>query len=58
MLRERFGPAWFDEPEAGETLRGLWSGGQRLDADELLAEITGEELDFGAMLGELGLAPG
>ena len=27
-LRERFGAAWFDEPEAGAFLRELWSAGQ------------------------------
>lgn len=54
LLRERFGPAWFDEPAAGELLRGLWSQGQRLPADELLGELTGAQLDFGAMLADLG----
>jgi hypothetical protein len=56
VLRERFGPAWFTEPEAGAFLRGLWREGQRLAADELLAEIGGERLDFAAMLDNLGLA--
>jgi hypothetical protein len=45
-LRERFGERWFASPEAGEWLRGLWSHGQRLNADELLADTLGEELDF------------
>jgi hypothetical protein len=45
-LHERFGERWFLSPEAGEWLRGLWSHGQRLNADELLAETLGEELDF------------
>ena len=55
-LRERFGPAWFESPEAGEVLRGLWRDGQRLDAEELLGELTGERLDFGAVLTDLGLS--
>jgi hypothetical protein len=52
-LQERFGPAWFATAEAGEFLRSLWREGQRLNADELLAEITGEILDFGVMAGEV-----
>jgi hypothetical protein len=57
-LRARFGPAWFDERESGAFLRELWSQGQRLDAVELLAEVTGDAspgLDFGAMLADLEL---
>ena len=49
-LRERFGERWFSEPAAGEWLDGLWSQGQRLRADELLAEATGEELRLRARL--------
>jgi len=29
-------------------LRELWSEGHRLDGDELLGEVTGEELELGA----------
>jgi hypothetical protein len=57
-LRARFGPAWFDEREAGAFLRELWREGQRLDAAELLAEAIGptsRRLDFGAMLADLEL---
>jgi hypothetical protein len=57
-LRERFGPAWFDEPEAGDLLRRLWSDGQRLRAEELLDEVVGGDLDFGAMLDDLALGEG
>jgi hypothetical protein len=49
LLRERFGPAWFEEPEAGELLRGLWRRGQQNGAGELLGEITGAPLDFSAL---------
>jgi len=55
-LRERFGPVWFDSSEAGEVLRALWRDGQRLDAEELLEELTGERLDFGVVLADLGLS--
>ncbi len=52
-LRERFGAAWFASPDAGQWLRSLWREGQRLDADELLAETLGEDLDFAAMAAEV-----
>jgi hypothetical protein len=55
-LRERFGPAWFESAEAGDVLRRLWRDGQRLDAEELLGELTGERLDFRVVLADLGLA--
>jgi hypothetical protein len=48
-LRERFGERWFASPEAGEWLRSVWRHGQRLNADELLAEVLDEELDFGRL---------
>jgi hypothetical protein len=57
-LRERFGPGWFDVPEAGAFLRSLWREGQRLNADELLVEVVGDAsggLDFGALLADLDL---
>lgn len=54
-LRRRFGPAWFEEPEAGATLRALWHDGQRLSAEEMLRELTGGHLDFGVLRDELGL---
>jgi hypothetical protein len=53
VLRERFGEQWFTRREAGGLLRSLWREGQRLDADELLAEVTGEQLDFAVMLDEI-----
>jgi hypothetical protein len=52
-LRERFGAEWFQRPEAGELLRSLWREGQRLNADELLAQLNGERLDFRVMLDEV-----
>ncbi|MEA2443798.1 MAG: hypothetical protein QOJ12_1090, partial [Thermoleophilales bacterium] len=56
-LRERFGPAWFEQREAGSFLRSLWREGQRLNADELLREVAGDDagLDFAAMLDDLEL---
>jgi hypothetical protein len=54
-LRERYGAAWFDSPEAGALLRELWREGQRLRAGELLRSLTGETLDFRVLLADLGL---
>ena len=48
-LHERFGELWFEQPAAGALLRELWSAGQREPADELLARLTGAELDFGVL---------
>jgi hypothetical protein len=56
-LSDSFGPAWFEVPEAGAALRSLWAEGQRLSAEELLASLTGETLDFGVLVADLGLAP-
>jgi hypothetical protein len=53
LLSERFGDAWFDEAEAGELLRGIWRQGQAQDAGELLAQLSGAELDFSALEAEL-----
>ena len=55
-LRERFGERWFEQPAAGEWLRGVWSQGQRLSAEELLESTLGERLDFGRLADELGVA--
>jgi hypothetical protein len=52
-LRERFGERWFEQPEAGEWLREVWSQGQRLSAEELLGSTLGEPLDFGRLAADL-----
>jgi hypothetical protein len=53
-LRERYGELWFESAEAGGLLRSLWREGQRRPAHELLADLNGAELDFGALLEEFG----
>ena len=45
-FRDRFGSAWFSNRDAGSMLRELWSEGSRLNADELLADVAGEELEW------------
>jgi hypothetical protein len=52
-LVERFGDTWFANPDAGAWLRGLWSGGQRLDAETLLSDAIGGSLDFDRLAREL-----
>jgi hypothetical protein len=47
-FRERFGSDWFADRKAGGLLRELWSEGHRLNADELLADVTGQELEMEA----------
>ena len=54
-LQARFGPAWFDDPEAGVALRELWREGQRSTPEELLHELSGQRLDF-MVLGDQFLA--
>ncbi|MDQ4049834.1 MAG: hypothetical protein M3131_10720 [Actinomycetota bacterium] len=55
-LGERFGPRWFEDPGAGEFLRGLWRRGQGADgAEGILAAVGGSELDFGVLLEDLGV---
>ena len=56
-LRERFGSAWFEEPEAGAFLRELWSAGQAAAGGEgILEHVGGGELDFGAVRAEVTAA--
>jgi oligoendopeptidase F len=52
-FRERFGSDWFATREAGSLLRELWAEGHRLNADELLAEVAGEELELEAFADSL-----
>jgi hypothetical protein len=53
ILIERFGREWFLRREAGDFLRAAWRNGQRLSADELLAELGGGQLDFALMVDEV-----
>ena len=49
FLRERFGNTWFTRRDAGSLLRELWSEGQRMNADELLSEVTGAPIEMEAV---------
>ena len=46
FLREKFGTDWFSQRSAGSLLRELWSEGQRMNADQLLREVTGGSLEM------------
>jgi hypothetical protein len=48
-LQERFGREWFAQRDAGSLLRELWSLGQEPTADELLADVTGAEIDMASV---------
>jgi hypothetical protein len=56
LLRGRFGELWFEEPEAGDFLQRLWQQGQSMRGDQLLLELSGADLDFGALLEEFLVA--
>jgi oligoendopeptidase F len=48
-LRERFGSDWFTKREAGSLVRELWETGMSMTADELLHEVTGQEIEMDAV---------
>jgi oligoendopeptidase F len=49
FFREKFGNTWFARRDAGSLIRELWSEGQRMNADEILKELTGAELTLEAV---------
>src|SRR4029450_4667575 len=48
-LRERFGSDWFMKREAGSLVRELWQTGMSMTADEMLNEVTGQEIEMDAV---------
>ena len=48
-LRERYGNDWFAKREAGSLIRELWETGMSMTADEMLGEVTGQELEMDAV---------
>ena len=48
-LQERYGRDWFTKREAGSLLRELWETGMSMTADELLHEVTGQEIEMDAV---------
>lgn len=53
-LRSEFGDAWFARREAGSLLRELWELGQEPTAEELLADVTGADLELAAVADRIG----
>jgi hypothetical protein len=51
-LRQEFGSDWFRRRQAGNLVRELWNLGQSLTADQLLAEVSGQEVDFDVLAAE------
>jgi hypothetical protein len=49
FLRRQFGNEWFTKRDAGSLLRELWSEGSRLNADELLREVTDAPIEMEAV---------
>ena len=49
FLRRRYGNDWFARREAGSLLRELWAEGARLDADELLRQVTDAPIEMEAV---------
>ena len=45
-LKERFGSDWFTKREAGSLVRELWETGMSMTADEMLKDVTGQEIDM------------
>jgi len=48
-LRETFGNAWFTRRDAGSLIRELWSEGQKPTADEILEDVSGDQLELEAV---------
>ena len=48
-LRERYGSDWFTKREAGSLIRELWETGMSMTADEILSEVSGQEIEMDAV---------
>lgn len=51
-LTKDFGPAWFDERDAGKTLITLWSRGQQYRAEAVSAALGFDSLNFDSFIAE------
>jgi len=49
----RWGERWYEDPDAGATLRELWSLGQRYSAVELLQQLGESGLDAGPVMADV-----
>ena len=53
VLKSKYGEAWFQNPQAGEFMRELWSKGQSLPGDALVKQVCGEELNAHPVMAEI-----
>ena len=53
VFTRRWGETWFEDEEAGRTLRELWSHGQRYSAVELLRQLGEPELDIAPLAADV-----
>ncbi len=52
-LRQRHGEAWWRDPAAGETLRRAWSRGQEWNAEDVIAHLGYDRLDWRPVLRQI-----
>jgi hypothetical protein len=52
-LRDRFGTAWWRNREAGDFLRGLWRGGLGPSAEDVVASLGYDHLDWRPVLRQI-----
>ena len=52
-LRARYGEAWWRAPDAGETLRRSWSRGQQWNAQDVVAHLGYDRLDWRPVLRQI-----
>jgi len=52
-LRKRHGEAWWQDPAAGETLRRAWSRGQEWNAEDVVAHLGYDRLDWRPVLRQI-----
>jgi hypothetical protein len=52
-LRRRHGEAWWQDPAAGETLRRAWSRGQEWKAEDVVAHLGYDRLDWRPVLRQI-----
>lgn len=52
-LRSRVGDAWWRSPEAGEALRRSWSRGQQWNAEDVVAHLGYDRLDWRPVLRQI-----
>lgn len=52
-MRTQFGEAWWRSPEAGETLRRSWSRGQEWSAEQVVAHLGYDRLDWRPVLRQI-----